>query len=108
MSKKTVKTESLISLEHAYELVRAPLLTEKATVATQNRQFVFVVSREATKPQIKAAVEAIFKVKVDAVNTLLLKGKEKRFKGFIGRRSDRKKAYVTLKEGHAIDIGASV
>jgi len=107
MSKKDKNTPS-VDLTKAYDVIKSPIITEKATIASQDRQFVFYVSTCATKTDIKEAVEAIFKVKVDAVNTLNVKGKTKRFKGFLGRRSDRKKAYVSLKEGHTIDIGASL
>ncbi|KAB2833171.1 MAG: 50S ribosomal protein L23, partial [Caedimonadaceae bacterium] len=104
MSKKDKNTPS-VDLTKAYDVIKSPIITEKATIASQDRQFVFYVSTCATKTDIKEAVEAIFKVKVDAVNTLNVKGKTKRFKGFLGRRSDRKKACVSLKEGHTIDIG---
>ncbi|MGN6671364.1 MAG: 50S ribosomal protein L23 [Candidatus Nucleicultricaceae bacterium] len=107
MSKKDKNTPS-VDLTKAYDVIKSPIITEKATIASQDRQFVFFVCPNATKTDIKEAVEAIFKVKVNAVNTLNVKGKTKRFKGFLGRRSDRKKAYVSLKEGHTIDIGASL
>jgi large subunit ribosomal protein L23 len=100
--------ESQISMECAYDIIKTPLITEKSTLMTQNRQFAFEVCSKATKKEIKQAVEKIFKVKVDSVNTLNQKGKLKSFKGRIGRRSDRKKAYVCLAEGHTIDIGATL
>ncbi len=87
-----------------YDVIVAPVITEKATLAAENNQVVFKVARTATKPQIKAAVESLFDVKVDAVNTLLRKGKVKAFRGIRGKQSDFKKAIVTLAEGHKIDI----
>ena len=93
-----MKTEDL------YEILRSPVITEKSTLAGQNNQVVFRVPLDATKPQVKEAVETLFKVKVDAVNTLRQRGKVKRFRGQAGRRSDSKKAIVTLAEGHSIDV----
>lgn len=90
--------------ERVYEILRAPIITEKATLASENNQVVFRVALDATKPEIKSAVETLFKVKVDAVNTILVKGKTKRFRGRPGRRSDYKKAMVRLAEGHSIDV----
>jgi len=94
--------------EAMYEIVRAPMITEKATMGSAHGQVTFRVPLEATKPQIRAAVEALFKVKVKAVNTLVVKGKSKTFRGRPGERSDVKKAIVTLQEGSAIDVGAGV
>lgn len=88
----------------AYDVIVTPVITEKSTMASENNQVVFNVSRGATKPQIKRAVEQLFDVKVKAVNTLNRKGKVKRFKGILGRRSDTKKAIVTLEEGQTIDV----
>ena len=93
-----------ISPERMYEVVRAPLITEKGTLLSEKNQFVFKVAPDATKPEIKAAIEALFKVKVTGVNTLITKGKTKRFKGRPGVRSDVKKAFVTLAEGESIDF----
>ena len=87
-----------------YDVLRSPVITEKATMASEHNQVMFNVARTATKPQIKQAVERLFTVKVKAVNTLIRKGKVKRFKGRIGKQSDFKRAIVTLEEGHAIDI----
>jgi large subunit ribosomal protein L23 len=87
-----------------YDVIVAPVITEKATIASENSQVVFKVADWATKPQIKQAVEALFDVKVKAVNTLITKGKIKRFRGRIGRRSDVKKAVITLEEGQSIDV----
>ncbi len=92
-----------IELNH-YDVIRSPVITEKATILAENNQVVFTVAKTATKPEIKAAVEALFKVKVTGVNTLVRKGKVKRFKGFVGKQNDVKKAIVTLAEGHRIDI----
>src|SRR5271155_964629 len=85
-----------LSRETMYEIVRAPVITEKATTLTERNQVVFRVAMHATKPEIKAAVEGLFGVTVTAVNTLVQKGKTKRFRGRPGQRSDMKKAYVTL------------
>ena len=87
-----------------YEIIRGPVVTEKATNVGERNQIVFRVAPGATKPEIKAAVEALFGVKVLAVNTLVAKGKTKRFKGRPGRRSDTKKAYVELAQGQSIDL----
>ncbi len=87
-----------------YDVIKAPLITEKGSLVAENNQVVFKVAMDATKPQIKAAVEKLFNVKVKGVNTLVQKGKTKRFKGMLGQRSDVKKAVVTLAEGHSIDI----
>ena len=90
--------------EELYDVIRAPIITEKSTMASENSQVVFKVSMDATKPGIKEAVERLFGVKVLAVNTLIRKGKTKRFKGVKGRQSDFKKAIVTLEEGQTIDV----
>ncbi|ESR26514.1 50S ribosomal protein L23 [Lutibaculum baratangense] len=87
-----------------YDILVAPVITEKSTLASENGQVVFRVAKDATKPQIKAAVEALFSVKVKAVNTLVRKGKTKRFRGVKGKQSDVKNAIVTLEEGHSIDV----
>lgn len=87
-----------------YDVIVAPVITEKATALSDYNQVVFKVSRTATKPQIKAAVEQLFDVKVTGVNTLIRKGKKKTFRGFKGQQSDVKKAVVTLAEGHSIDV----
>jgi large subunit ribosomal protein L23 len=87
-----------------YDVIKSPAVTEKATMVSANNQVVFNVARDATKPQIKAAVEKLFGVKVKAVNTLVRKGKFKRFKGRSTIQSDVKKAIVTLAEGQSIDV----
>ncbi|QNT77324.1 50S ribosomal protein L23 [Entomobacter blattae] len=93
-----------MSREQMFDIIRAPLITEKATALSEKNQVVFRVAPYATKPQIKVAVETLFNVKVLNVNTLVLKGKTKRFKGIPGRRSDTKKAFVHLAEGQSIDL----
>ena len=92
-----------VKAEH-YDIIRKPLVTEKSTMASENGAVVFEVSIESNKPQIKEAVEALFGVKVKAVNTSITKGKQKRFKGILGRRRDVKKAFVTLEDGNTIDV----
>ncbi|PFG64859.1 large subunit ribosomal protein L23 [Thioclava sp. ES.031] len=89
--------------EH-YDVIVKPIITEKATMASESGAVVFEVAKDASKPQIKEAVETLFGVKVKAVNTTITKGKTKRFRGTPGRRSDFKKAYVTLEEGNTIDV----
>ena len=91
-----------------YDAIVAPVITEKATLASESNQFVFKVRREATKPQIKAAIEKLFDVKVTAVNTLLRKGKSKVFRGMRGKQQDVKKAVVTLADGYRIDVTSGV
>ncbi|MFO1116737.1 MAG: 50S ribosomal protein L23 [Beijerinckiaceae bacterium] len=87
-----------------YDVIVAPVITEKATFASELNKVVFKVRKDATKPQIKAAVEGLFDVKVESVNTLVRKGKTKIFRGTRGQQSDVKKAVVTLAEGHRIDV----
>jgi large subunit ribosomal protein L23 len=87
-----------------YDVIVAPVITEKATILLEQNKVVFKVARTATKPQIKQAVEKLFDVKVTAVNTLNRKGKEKRFRGVVGRQSDTKRAIVTLADGMSIDV----
>jgi large subunit ribosomal protein L23 len=87
-----------------YDVIVAPVITEKATIASEQNKFVFKVRPDATKHQIKAAIERLFDVKVEAVNTLVRKGKKKVFKGTRGVRSDVKSAVVTLAEGQKIDV----
>ncbi|MBI1220442.1 MAG: 50S ribosomal protein L23 [Rhodobacteraceae bacterium] len=89
--------------EH-YDVIRKPVITEKATMASEANAVVFQVAIDSTKPQIKEAVENLFGVKVKAVNTTITKGKVKKFRGKPGVRNDVKKAYVTLEEGNTIDV----
>jgi large subunit ribosomal protein L23 len=91
-----------------YDIIRSPVVTEKSTLASDHSQVVFDVAIDATKPQIKAAVEGLFSVKVKAVNTLVRKGKVKRFRNVRGVRNDVKKAIVTLVDGQTIDISTGV
>ena len=92
----------------AYDIIVAPLITEKSTLVSEANQVIFKVAPKATKPQIKAAVESLFKVKVKAVNTLVHKGKVKTFRGRTGKQSNVKKAIVTLEEGHTIDLATGL
>ena len=87
-----------------YDIILAPVITEKATMASEHGQVMFRVAAHATKPQIKEAVEKLFDVKVKSVNTLVRKGKVRNFRGTRGELSDVKKAIVTLEEGHRIDV----
>ena len=91
-----------------YDIIRKPIITEKATMASEQNAVVFEVSMDTTKPKIKEAVETLFGVKVKAVNTSVTKGKVKKFKGKPGRRKDVKKAYVTLEEGNTIDVSTGL
>ncbi len=95
--------KTVAKAEH-YDVLVKPLITEKATLVGENNGVLFQVAKSANKPQIKEAVEALFGVKVKAVNTTITKGKTKRFKGRPGVRSDVKKAYVTLEAGNTIDV----
>ena len=97
-----------LTREAMYDLVIAPVITEKATMASEHNQVTFRVPLSADKRAVKAAVEGLFKVKVTAVNTIRVKGKTKRFRGRPGRRSDFKKAIVTLAEGSKIDVTKGV
>lgn len=97
----------MTDLRH-YDVIVSPVITEKSTLISENNQVVFKVAPKATKPEIKAAVEALFGVKVTAVNTTTRKGKVKRFKGVVGRQSDIKKAIVTLAEGQSIDVSTGL
>lgn len=90
--------------ERMYDIILSPVITEKATMASEHNQVTFRVADDATKPEIKQAVEKLFDVKVTAVNTLRQVGKVKRFRGKLGKRSDYKKAIVSLAAGHSIDV----
>lgn len=102
------KAKKQEATERDYNTIVAPHVTEKATLGSEHGQVTFRVKIDATKPEIKAAVENLFDVKVKAVNTMIQKGKTKRFKGVMGKRNNFKKAIVTLEEGQVIDTGASV
>lgn len=93
---------------HHYDVIRRPLITEKSTLVAEQNKIIFEVAPDADKKAIKEAVEALFKVSVTKVNTLTQKGKVKRFRGFLGRRSDVKKAIVTLAEGQSVDISTGL
>ena len=93
-----------MNAEKIYDVILSPAITEKATMMSEHNQVMFDVARSATKPDIKQAVETLFGVKVKAVNTLVRKGKVKRFRGIRGKQNDVKKAIVTLEEGHSIDV----
>lgn len=94
--------------EWMYEIISRPHITEKATMGSEHGQVTFIVPTTATKPRVKEAVETLFGVKVKGVNTIIQKGKAKRFKGVMGKRSDIKKAIVTLEAGETIDVGVGV
>jgi large subunit ribosomal protein L23 len=94
--------------ERMYNIILAPVITEKSTQGSEHNQVTFRVVKDATKPEVKAAVEALFDVKVKAVNTLNQKGKIKRFRGRLGKRNDVKKAIVTLEEGQMIDVTTGI
>ena len=91
-----------------YDIIRRPIITEKATMASENGTVAFEVSINSTKTQIKNAIQNLFNVKVNSVNTLIIKGKVKRFRGKLGKRRDLKKAYVTLAEGNTIDVSTGL
>lgn len=108
VQKKIVKKEKIEIAEWMYEIIRNPVVTEKSTNGSAFGQVTFKVPLSASKPKIKTAVETLFKVDVTKVNTLVQKGKTKRFKGIKAFRGDEKKAIVTLKEGQTIDTGAGL
>ena len=97
----------MAELRH-YDVIVSPVITEKSTTASERNQVVFNVAKKATKPEIKAAIEALFNVKVTGVNTMIRKGKVKRFRGTIGQLSDVKKAVVTLRDGDSIDVSTGL
>ena len=107
MSARREKPVSVSSIQ-AYDIILAPLVTEKSTMGSENNQITFRVPLSATKPQIKIAIEHLFKVKVNAVNTLRQKGKVKRFRGKLGKRPDYKKAIVSLADGEMIDVTTGI
>ena len=102
------KISMQISQNKAYQVILNPLVTEKSTQQSEFNKMVFSVPVNATKLEVKSSIEKIFSVKVNAVNTILLKGKIKRFKGVLGKRSNTKKAIVTLAPGNTIDLSAGV
>ena len=100
--------KKVVDRSRMYEIIRSPVITEKSTLGSEYNQVTFRVPLDATKPEIRAAVEGLFEVKVKAVNTIVQKGKVKRFRGYLGKRSDYKKAIVTLVDGDSIDITTGV
>ena len=108
MATKTAKKEKLEKAPWMFDIVSTPVITEKSTKGSQYGQVTFKVPLSATKPQIRAAVETLFGVKVTGVNTIVQKGKTKRFKGRVGFRGDSKKAIVSLAEGQTIDVGTGI
>lgn len=105
---KVAKKNTRLEGERLYTVITSPVVTEKSTQGSEQNKITLNVSLDATKVEIKKAVEEIFKVQVTAVNTLRLKGKIKRFKGRLGQRNDRKRAIVTLAEGNSIDIASGL
>ena len=103
MSAAKSATKTAIDVRH-YDVIREPVITEKATMASEINKVVFNVRKDASKDQIRAAVERLFDVKVESVNTMIRKGKKKVFRGVRGQQSDTKKAIVTLAEGDRIDV----
>jgi large subunit ribosomal protein L23 len=97
-----------LTRQQMFDIVRSPVITEKATNVSEHNQVIFRVPLTATKREVKAAVEGLFKVKVTAVNTIRVQGKLKRFRGRVGRRSDYKKAVVTLGEGQRVDVTTGI
>ena len=91
-----------------FDIIRRPIITEKATMASESGTLAFEVAMECSKKEIKTAIEDLFSVKVKAVNTLIIKGKTKRFRGQLGRRRNMKKAYITLVEGNTIDVNSGL
>ncbi len=102
------RTATVLTRQQMYDVIRTPVITEKATNASEHNQVTFRVALTATKREVKAAVEGLFDVKVDAVNTIRVQGKIKRHRGRIGHRSDYKKAIVTLAQGSRIDVTTGI
>lgn len=97
-----------MSQERMYDVILSPVITEKSTLGSEHNQVTFRVAKDATKPEVKTAIETLFGVKVKAVNTLNQKGKLKRFRGRLGKRNDVKKAIVTLEEGQTLDVTTGI
>jgi len=102
------RVETKLTRQQMYDIIRAPVITEKATIVSEHNQVIFRVPLTATKREVKAAVEGLFSVKVTAVNTIWVMGKVKRFRGRLGQRSEYKKAVVTLGEGQRIDVTTGI
>jgi large subunit ribosomal protein L23 len=105
---KVAKKKIAHETERLYQILTSPVITEKSTRGSEQNKFTFTVALDATKREIKKAVEEIFKVEVTDVNTLRVKGKTKRFRGILGQRSERKKAVVTVAEGSSLDIASGL
>ncbi len=101
-------TKGSLSRERMYNIILAPVITEKSTLGSEHNQVTFKVAQDASKPEVKQAIEELFGVKVKAVNTLNQKGKIKRFRGRLGKRNDMKKAIVTLEEGQTLDVTTGI
>ena len=109
MSKYSARVAAVkVSDERMYDIIRSPIITEKTSIAAENNQVAFQVPMDASKPEIRQAVEKLFDVKVTGVNTMVQKGKTKRFRGIQGKRADVKKALVTLAEGQSIDVTTGI
>lgn len=109
MSNRTKKYQiGPVSSERIFHVIRSPMITEKATLGSEHGQVTFKVAMDASKPEIKQAVEKLFSVKVKSVNTLVQKGKTKTFRGKKGFRNDTKKAVVTLQDGETIDVSTGI
>ena len=102
------RVATTLTRQQMFDIVRSPVITEKATNVSEHSQVIFRVPLTATKRQVRAAIEGLFNVKVIAVNTIRVRGKLKRFRGRVGRRSDYKKALVTLSEGQRIDVTTGI
>ena len=108
MSAPSKRAKTTLTKQQMYDVILAPVITEKATRTSEHNQVVFKVALDATKPEIKQAIEGVFGVKVEAVNTVRVKGKTKMFRGRPGKRSDYKKAMVTLAAGQSIDVTTGI
>ncbi len=108
MSKAAKKQATGVAQVWHYDVIVSPVVTEKSTAASEQNKVIFNVHIDATKPQIKSAVEALFNVKVEKVNTLVREGKTRRFRNTVGKLSDSKKAIITLAEGQMVDISSGV
>ena len=102
------RVETKLTRQQMYDIVRGPVITEKTTIVSEHNQVIFRVPLTATKREVKAAVEGLFNVNVTAVNTIRVMGKLKRFRGRLGKRSDYKKAVVTLREGQRVDVTTGI
>jgi large subunit ribosomal protein L23 len=102
------RAETRLTRQQMYDIIRGPVITEKATIVSEHNQVIFRVPLTVTKREVKAAVEGLFNVNVTAVNTIRVMGKLKRFRGRPGRRSDYKKAVVTLRQGQRIDVTTGI